>query len=106
MEDQLSGVSALAAEYELRRQAAEASEQAAVMVLNQYTAGQVAYTNVVTAQVQALSARRTLVQAAGQRQTTAVALVQDLGGGWQAPFYPQTPPLTVTATGTAGPPSP
>jgi outer membrane protein TolC len=56
------------------------------MMLNQYREGQVAYTNVVTAQAAALTARRTLVQATGQRQTTAVALVQALGGGWAAPF--------------------
>ena len=56
------------------------------MVLNQYREGQVAYTNVVTAQVQALNARRTLVQAAATRETTAVALVQSIGGGWAAPF--------------------
>jgi outer membrane protein TolC len=34
--------------------------------------------------VTALSARRQLVQAQADRQTTAVALIQALGGGWQA----------------------
>ena len=56
------------------------------MVLNQYKAGQVAYTDVVTAQATALTARRSVVQATASRQTTAVALVQALGGGWTAPF--------------------
>jgi NodT family efflux transporter outer membrane factor (OMF) lipoprotein len=86
VEDQLAAQRALAAEYALRRTAAEDAQLAATMVLNQYKEGQVAYTNVVTAQAAALSARRTLVQATGQRQTTAVALVQALGGGWTAPF--------------------
>ena len=31
----------------------------------------------------ALGARRALVQAMADRQTTAVALIQSLGGGWQ-----------------------
>ena len=86
VEDQLASQRTLAAEYDLRRQAAADGDQAATMVLNQYKEGQVAYTDVVTAQASALSARRTLVQAAGARQTTAVALVQALGGGWSAPF--------------------
>ncbi len=85
VEDQLAATRALAAEYELRRQAAAASEAAAQMVVNQYSAGQVAYTNVVTAQATALSARRSLAQSAASRQTTAVALIQGLGGGWTAP---------------------
>ena len=86
VEDQLAAQRALAAEYELRRQAAEAAQSAAAMMLNQYREGLVDYTSVVTAQASALSARRSLVQAAAQRQTTAVALIQALGGGWTAPF--------------------
>jgi NodT family efflux transporter outer membrane factor (OMF) lipoprotein len=85
VEDQLAATRVLAAEYELRRQSALASEQAAQMVVNQYRAGQVVYTNVVTAQATALSARRGLAQAAASRQTTAVALIQGLGGGWAGP---------------------
>jgi NodT family efflux transporter outer membrane factor (OMF) lipoprotein len=86
VEDQLAAQRALADEYELRRQAAADAQQAAVMVLNQYREGQVDYTSVATAQASALNARRTFVQAAGQRQTTAAALIQALGGGWTAPF--------------------
>ena len=53
------------------------------MLLNQYRAGQVAYTDVVAAQATAFAARRTLIQTAVARQTTAVALIQSLGGGWR-----------------------
>jgi NodT family efflux transporter outer membrane factor (OMF) lipoprotein len=86
VEDQLAAQRVLVAEYEHRRQAADAASQAAVMVLNQYKAGQVDYTAVVTAQANSLSAQQSLVQAQTTRQTTAVALVQALGGGWNAPF--------------------
>lgn len=86
VEDQLAASRALAEEYGLRQTAATDADLAATMVLNQYREGQVAYTNVVTAQVQALNARRTLVQSAATRETTAVALVQAIGGGWTAPF--------------------
>jgi NodT family efflux transporter outer membrane factor (OMF) lipoprotein len=86
VEDQLAATRVLADEYALRQSAANDADLAATMVLNQYREGQVAYTNVVTAQVTALNTRRTLVQAAATRETTAVALVQSIGGGWTAPF--------------------
>lgn len=86
VEDQLAAQRQLAIEQGHRVQSAEAAQAAATMVLNQYKAGQVAYTDVVTAQATALTARRSVVQATAVRQTTAVALVQALGGGWTAPF--------------------
>jgi len=51
-------------------------------VLNRYTAGQVNYTEVISAQATAASARRAVLQAQVDRQTAAVALIQALGGGW------------------------
>ncbi len=68
----------------LRRQASLAADQVAVQVENRYRAGQVGYTEVIVAQAIALTARRALVQLMAERQTTAVALIQALGGGWQA----------------------
>lgn len=85
VEDQLSATRALAEQLELRKQASSAADQVEQQMLNRYNAGQVGYTDVVTAQVTALSARRSLVQAQADRQTTAVALIQALGGGWHAP---------------------
>lgn len=86
VEDQLAATRVLASEYALRDEAARDADLSATMILNQYREGQVDYTTVVTAQVAALNARRTLVQQAASRQTAAVALVQGLGGGWTAPF--------------------
>jgi outer membrane protein TolC len=51
-------------------------------MVNRYRPGQVSYSEVVQAQVTALNARRALVQVQADRQTTAVALIQSLGGGW------------------------
>ena len=85
VEDQLSATRALAEQLTLRQQASAAADQVEQQMLNRYNAGQVGYTDVVTAQVTALSARRSLVQAQADRQTTAVALIQSLGGGWHAP---------------------
>ena len=84
VEDQLSATRVLLTQQELRRQASQAADQVEQQVLNRYRSGQVGYTEVITAQATALSARRALVQAMADRQTTAVALIQSLGGGWQA----------------------
>ncbi|MEO5606267.1 MAG: efflux transporter outer membrane subunit [Polaromonas sp.] len=84
VEDQLAATRVLLAQQELRRQASQAADQVEQQVLNRYRSGQVSYTEVITAQATALNARRALVQAMADRQTTAVALIQSLGGGWQA----------------------
>ena len=82
VEDQLTGVRVLQTQQMLRSQATSAADQVEQQVLNRYRSGQVSYTEVITAQTTALSARRALVQATADRQTTAVALIQALGGGW------------------------
>ncbi len=84
VEDQLAALTVLAQQYELQRQASAAADQVEQQILNRYRAGQAVYTDVVTAQVTARSARRTLVQTMASRQTAAVALIQALGGGWRA----------------------
>ncbi|MDB5970503.1 MAG: outer rane efflux protein NodT family [Hydrocarboniphaga sp.] len=85
VEDQLTGVRVLERTQELRAKASAVADENEGLILNQYKAGQVSYTEVVTAQASALSARRTLIQSSLDRQTTAVALIQALGGGWEAP---------------------
>lgn len=82
VEDQLSAARVLQIQQALRAQASSAADQVEQQVLNRYRSGQVSYSEVITAQTTALSARRALVQATADRQTTAVALIQSLGGGW------------------------
>jgi outer membrane protein TolC len=84
VEDQLAATRVLAQQQELQRQASEAADKVEQQVLNRYNAGQVSYSEVVQAQVTALNARRTLIQTQSDRQATAVALIQSLGGGWHA----------------------
>lgn len=83
VEDQLIAAQVLGRQYALRLSASAAADQAEQMVLNRYRAGQVAYTEVVTAQASAYAARRALAQTTAQRQSAAVALIQALGGGWK-----------------------
>ena len=85
VQDQLATLQTLARQ---QRHAAASAENAAAIeqqMLNRYRAGLVAYTEVVTAQASALTARRSLMQLQLQRQQAAIALIQALGGGWQAP---------------------
>ncbi len=84
VENLLTATRILEQQEALRRQASLAADQVAAQVENRYRAGQVGFTEVVIAQAIALSARRALVQLTAERQTTAVALIQALGGGWQA----------------------
>ena len=88
VEDQLAATRVLAQQQDLRREASEAADLVEQQILNRYRAGQVGYTDVVQAQFTALAARRSLVQVQSDRQTVAVALIQSLGGGWQAGAQP------------------
>ncbi len=89
-EDQLIGAKQLAVTTTLRRAASQAADQTEQLTLNQYLAGQVDYTTVVTVQATALNARRTLVTAVANEQATAVGLIRSLGGSWETTY--RTPP--------------
>jgi NodT family efflux transporter outer membrane factor (OMF) lipoprotein len=83
VEDQLVALRVLEQQQALRQQAWQAAERVEQQVLNRYRAGLVNYTEVVTAQASATSARRALAQAVSDRQVAAVSLIQALGGGWK-----------------------
>jgi outer membrane protein TolC len=85
VENQLAATRVLAQQQDLRKAASAAADQVEAQMLNRYRVGQVSYSEVVTAQNTALTARRALVQAQADRQTTAIALIQSLGGGWHVP---------------------
>jgi NodT family efflux transporter outer membrane factor (OMF) lipoprotein len=84
VEDQLIALRVLKRQHELRQLASTAADEAEERVLNQYREGIVGYSDVVTAQATALNDRTALIQAQRDLQTTTVALIQALGGGWDA----------------------
>ncbi len=92
VEDQLTTIRALQTQEPLRQEAVTAARLTETQLQNRYRAGQASYTDVVTAQIAALTARRTLLQLQVSRQLAAAALVQALGGGWQAPWEQQRAP--------------
>jgi NodT family efflux transporter outer membrane factor (OMF) lipoprotein len=83
VEDQLAATRILGEQLALRQEASQAADLVEQQVLNRYQAGQVAFTDVITAQNTAQQARRALVQLQASRQVAAVSLIQALGGGWQ-----------------------
>jgi outer membrane protein TolC len=84
VQDNLIAQEILVRQEALLRAASVAADRSEAALLNQYRAGIVIYTDVVTAQATALTARRSLIQAQLDRQNAAVALTQALGGGWSA----------------------
>ncbi|MEO5738889.1 MAG: efflux transporter outer membrane subunit [Variovorax sp.] len=92
VEDQLTATASLAQQEALRREASAAADKTEQQMLNRYRAGQVSYTDVVTAQASALNARRTVLQLGVNRQVAAVGLIQGLGGGWDAGWLKDATP--------------
>ena len=90
VEDDLAAARVLQTEEPLRSAASQAADQGETVALNEYRAGTVDYTTVVTAQNAALSARETLLNLRVQRMTTAVSLIEALGGGWSASQLPKS----------------
>jgi NodT family efflux transporter outer membrane factor (OMF) lipoprotein len=87
VENDLTGADIYQKEYELLRLNSEALDLSETLTLNEYKAGTVDFTTVVVAQTSALNARLSLAQMRVTRQTNAVTLITDLGGGWKMPDY-------------------
>ena len=84
VEDELATLRILEQQVQVQDQAVKSANLAAQLTLNQYKAGTVAYTSVVTAQTIALGDAVTLLTLRQTRLTASVALIQALGGGWDA----------------------
>jgi NodT family efflux transporter outer membrane factor (OMF) lipoprotein len=83
-EDNLSDLRILEQQNAVQQATVNLANEAVRLTLNEYKAGTVAYTSVVTAQTTALTQALTLLQIRQSRLTDSVALVQALGGGWNA----------------------
>lgn len=82
VEDNLASLHFLAREAVAQNKAARDARKALQLVLNQYKAGTVAYTNVITAQTAAYTAEKNAADITGLRMTSTVGLIKALGGGW------------------------
>ena len=111
VEDNLSTLRVLESQAQVQAEAVTSAQRAERLILNQYQAGTVAYTNVVTAQTAALSNEQTALNLLQSRLVASVALIQALGGGWDVAQIPSrddldTAPTAPPAASAATDPSP
>ncbi len=87
VENDLAAADIYQKEFDIRTKNSAAADLTEQLTLNQYKAGTVDFTTVVVEQTAALNSRLQLAQMRISRQTNAVTLITDLGGGWKAPDY-------------------
>jgi NodT family efflux transporter outer membrane factor (OMF) lipoprotein len=68
--------------------AVAAAREAEKLTLNQYKAGTVPYSSVITAQTARLSTEQTALAVLSSRLQASVALIEAVGGGWNASQLP------------------
>ncbi len=88
VENDLSSLKILAEQAVVQARAMEDAKSAAQIALNEYEAGTVAYTTVVSAQVTLLADQQSQLSIQQQRLLASIALAQDLGGGFSAANLP------------------
>ena len=88
VEDELAALRILAEQAAAEDIAVASSREAERIILNQYKAGTVAFTAVVVAQTAALTNAEAALSVRQSRLVASVALIQALGGGWDAAQVP------------------
>jgi NodT family efflux transporter outer membrane factor (OMF) lipoprotein len=88
VEDQLAALRILAQEAGVQDKAVAAAFEAVRILNNQYLAGTVAFTSVIVADQTALADAETAVNIRQSRLVASAALIQALGGGWDAAQLP------------------
>ena len=84
VEDELVTLRVLEQQAVVEEAAVAAAEEAERLTLNQYKAGTVPYSSVITAQTTRLSSEETALSVLSSRLQASVALIEALGGGWTA----------------------
>jgi NodT family efflux transporter outer membrane factor (OMF) lipoprotein len=84
VEDNLVALRVLEQQAGIEEATVAAAREAERLTLNQYKAGTVPYTSVITAQTTTLSSEQTALTVLLNRLTASVSLVEALGGGWNA----------------------
>jgi NodT family efflux transporter outer membrane factor (OMF) lipoprotein len=88
VEDALVGIRVLSREVKVQAENVRISRQATQITLNEYQAGTQAFTTVVVAETQQLTAEEALLATQFQIQTDIVTLIVALGGGWSQSMLP------------------
>ena len=88
VENQLAALRILAQESVVRDDATRLARQAVQLTINEYQAGTVPYTSVVTAQTTELANEQAALTVRQNRLVASVALIEALGGGWNVSQLP------------------
>ncbi len=88
VEDQLAASRILAQQAEVQARAVQAAQEAERLTLNQYRAGTIDYTSVITAQANSLADQETALTILQSRLVASVNLIEALGGGWDTRQLP------------------
>ncbi len=83
VEDQLAALRILEQESAAQADALASARESLALTINQYKAGTISYTDVVTVQATALANERNAVSIFGSRLIASVTLVRAIGGAWQ-----------------------
>ncbi|HMH87242.1 MAG TPA: efflux transporter outer membrane subunit [Steroidobacteraceae bacterium] len=84
VEDEIVTLRVLEQEGVIEDETVKAAREAEALTLNQYKAGTVPYSSVITAQTTRLAAEETALSVLSTRLQASVALIEALGGGWDA----------------------
>ncbi len=98
VEDELAALRILAQELKKEEEAVVAARQAVQIYLNQYRAGTVAFTTVVTAEATQLADEEAALNTRQSQFVASVALIEALGGGWDASLLPNIAGLSAVPT--------
>lgn len=82
VEDNLAATRILQKEQIVQQQAVLANQKALQLAFQDYQAGVTAYTTVIVAQTNTLTAQRSAIDIAGRRMVATVSLIEALGGCW------------------------
>jgi NodT family efflux transporter outer membrane factor (OMF) lipoprotein len=88
VEDNLVTLRVLESQSAIEDETVKAAKEAEVLTVNQYKAGTVPYTSVITAQTTTLASEQTALTVLLDRLSASVALVQAVGGGWTTASLP------------------
>jgi NodT family efflux transporter outer membrane factor (OMF) lipoprotein len=88
VEDQIATLRILEQQAVVEEAAVKAATEAEALTLNQYKAGTVPYSSVITAQTTRFSAEETALTVLSSRLQASVALIEALGGGWNSSQLP------------------
>jgi NodT family efflux transporter outer membrane factor (OMF) lipoprotein len=88
VEDQLAAVRVLTKQLAVQQKAVKQQREAVRIYLNQFEGGTAAFTTVVTAQISLLGYEQSELTIRQNLFLASVALIQDLGGGWDANLLP------------------